>query len=182
MTTKNTRRRAVTRTLAVVAVVILLIGVSLEVITTDMKPATPPPVTVSTSSSSLASESTSSTTSEATTSSSISTTRTTSATSSTGSIEITSPAYSLSVAVGDIYNISGIVSPKPTLPDYVLIQVYQKGGTGDLDAETATVLPNGYFQYNATVGSTWTTGYYVITATDSYGATGNVTIYVGCDY
>ena len=182
MTTKNTKRRAVTRTIVVLAVVILLVGVSLEVITTDMKPAAPPPVTDITSISSLPSASTSTTTSEATTSSSALTTRTTSATSSTGSIEITSPAYSLSVAVGDIYNISGIVSPKPTLPDYVLIQVYQKGGTGDLDADTATARSSGYFQYNATVGSAWTTGYYVITATDSYGATGNVTIYVGCNY
>jgi hypothetical protein len=86
------------------------------------------------------------------------------------------------VAVGDNYTIAGHITPTPNLPDKVLLQVYQQGATVDLDAETAKVNATGGFQFIATVGPTWTTGYYVITATDTYGAAGNVTIFVGCNY
>ncbi len=84
--------------------------------------------------------------------------------------------------MGQNYKISGTIAPMPKLPDYVLIQVSEQGVPDDLDAETATVQPNGYFYYNATVGPSWTSGTYLITAIDTYGATGNVTIQVGCHY
>lgn len=157
---------------AVVVAVVMIVGVSAEVFASGVKPGP------------TSNTSTSISTSTTVTSAAItcSTTSTGNTNSSVGTIDITSPAGALSVFVGDTYNISGFVIPNPTHQDSVLIQVYQVCSPVDLDANTVTVSPGGTFQWIATVGATWTTGYYTITAVDTYGAIGSTTIYVGCNY
>jgi|GEM_PF-5237129 peptidoglycan hydrolase CwlO-like protein len=95
----------------------------------------------------------------------------------TGSITFSSPASGAPLSGQAIYTISGTISPTPTLPDNVFISVNQVGSSNVLDAQTVSVTGTGTFSYatNAGGNSAWVTGTYVITATDSNGATGTTT-------
>ena len=95
----------------------------------------------------------------------------------TGSITFSSPTSGASIVGTASYTISGTISPTPTLPDNVFISVNQVGSSNVLDAQTVSVTGTGTFSYatNAGGNSAWVTGTYVITATDSNGATGTTT-------
>jgi hypothetical protein len=92
-----------------------------------------------------------------------------------GSISFTSPAAGASFSGSQAYTISGTVSPAPTQADGVGITVKNPAGQV-VDQDTAAVT-SGAFSYSTAVGGTssWTTGTYTISATDSFGATGSAT-------
>ena len=92
-----------------------------------------------------------------------------------GSITFSSPASGASYTGSQSYTISGTVSPAPTQPDNVGITVKNPSGQ-TVDQDTAAVT-SGAFSYSTAVGGTssWTSGTYTITATDSFGATGTTT-------
>jgi hypothetical protein len=96
----------------------------------------------------------------------------------TGSITFTSPAPGVSLSGTQSYTISGTITPTPSLPDNVFIEVEPQGSSSVLDASTQAVSATGSFSYTTNVGgnSLWVPGTYVITATDSNGATGMITI------
>ncbi len=79
---------------------------------------------------------------------------------------------------GQSLNISGTINPTPTLPDSVLIQVQEQSTVGDIDSGTAAVQTGGMFSYSIVIGSTWDNAIYIITVTDSYGASGSENIVV----
>ena len=92
-----------------------------------------------------------------------------------GSISFTSPTSGASLKGSASYTISGSVSPTPTQADEVGI-VVKNPASQIVDQDTATVT-SGAFSYATAVGGTssWTSGIYTITATDSFGATGTTT-------
>jgi hypothetical protein len=94
-----------------------------------------------------------------------------------GSISFTSPASGTSFKGTQSYSITGAVSPIPSEPDNVFIQVKNPSGV-PVDAISVLVQPTtGTFTYPTATGGTsnWVTGTYTITATDSFGATGSTT-------
>ena len=98
-------------------------------------------------------------------------------TTSADSITFSSPDPSTALFPDQNLTISGTINPAPTLPATVLIQVGPQGSLIPLLAATVAVGTNGTFWYSALVGYTWEmTGIvqvtFVITATDSTGATG----------
>jgi len=98
----------------------------------------------------------------------------------TGSITFSSPTAGTSLtASATAYTIAGTITPTPNLPDNVNIQVTLQGSSQVLDAQNVAVGAGGTFSYatNAGGNSAWITGTYVITATDSNGATGTTTFH-----
>ena len=97
----------------------------------------------------------------------------------TGSIAFSSPATSFAPVGSTAYTITGTITPTPTLPDNVNIQVTEQGASGVFDATNVAVGTGGTFTYSTYAGgnSAWTTGTYVITATDSNGAAGTQTFH-----
>ena len=95
-----------------------------------------------------------------------------------GSITFTSPASSASYSGAQAYTISGTITPTPTQADNVGITVKNPSGS-IVDAGNVAVT-SGAFSYSTAAGSSvnpssWPTGTYTITATDSFGATGSIT-------
>ena len=99
------------------------------------------------------------------------------ASAATGSITFSSPATTFAPIGSTAYTITGTITPTPTLPDNVNIQVTEQGASGVFDATNVAVTAGGTFTYSTYAGgnSAWTSGTYVITATDSNGATGTQT-------
>ena len=99
------------------------------------------------------------------------------AASSSGPITFTSPAAGASLSGTQAYVISGTISPTPSLPDNVFIQVSPQGSTLVVDAQQVALANNGTFSYSTNVGgnSGWTPGTYIITAFDSYANIGTTT-------
>ncbi len=95
----------------------------------------------------------------------------------TGSITFTSPSPGASLSGTQSYTISGTISPTPSLPDDVFIEVQPQGSSTVLDFSNVAVTASGTFSYTTNVGgnSEWVSDTYVITATDSNGATGTTT-------
>jgi len=95
----------------------------------------------------------------------------------TGSITFSSPAASTVYSGQGAYTISGTITPTPSLPDNVNVVVTQQGQSTPLDVETASVQAGGVFSVSTLYGgnSAWTSGTYVITASDSTGASGTIT-------
>ncbi len=159
--------QSIARRLVVVAVVVLLVGVSLVIYSLG----------TTTTSPSFA------VTSSATMTESLSATTSTTMITSVGSIAFSSPDPGYALYADQNLTISGSISPAPTPSDSVFIQVAPQGSLVSLVAVTVPVGANGTFRYSTLVGSTWagieallTT--YVITATDSNGATGTDTFMV----
>jgi hypothetical protein len=96
---------------------------------------------------------------------------------SAGSITFSSPAAGSSFKGSQSYTIAGAVSPAPGQPDNAFITVKNPSGTTVDAASVAVSASTGDFSYSTAVGgsSSWVTGTYTITATDSYGATGTTT-------
>jgi hypothetical protein len=95
-----------------------------------------------------------------------------------GSITFTSPASGASYKGTQSYSISGTVSPAPTQPDNVGITV--KNPSGQTVDVANVAVSTGAFSYATATGSSvnpssWPTGTYTISATDSFGATGTTT-------
>ena len=99
------------------------------------------------------------------------------ASAATGSIAFSSPATTFAPNGSTAYTITGTITPTPTLPDNVNIQVTEQGASGVFDATNVAVAAGGTFTYSTYAGgnSAWTSGTYVITATDSNGASGTQT-------
>ena len=95
-----------------------------------------------------------------------------------GVVILTNPGEFEALQLGENFTVSGTVPPTARLPDYVLIQVNQQGSVMVLDSGYVSVQPGGSFWYSAVVGMTWPSGTYVITATDSYGAVGDLSVTV----
>ncbi len=96
----------------------------------------------------------------------------------TGSITFTSPPPGVSLIDFGPLLITGTISPTPLLPDNVSIAITLQGSSsGPFDQVTAAVGAGGAFSYLAPVIPlfNFATGTYVISATDSYGATGTTT-------
>ena len=96
----------------------------------------------------------------------------------TGSITFTSPPAGASFYDFGPLNISGTISPIPMLPDNVSIALTLQGSpSGPIEQETAAVGAGGAFSYLAPLIGLFVSasGTYVISATDSYGATGATT-------
>ena len=94
-----------------------------------------------------------------------------------GSISFSSPSAGSSFKDSQSYTISGTVSPAPGQADSAFISVTNPAGK-PVDAGSVPVSPNsGTFTYSTAVGGTssWTTGTYTISVTDSLGATGSMT-------
>jgi len=98
-------------------------------------------------------------------------------TSTAGSITFTSPSSGSSFTGAQTVIISGTVSPTPSLPDSVFIDMTLLGSASPVVTTTQAVAASGAFSYTARVGGSplWVTGTYVITATDSSAATGTIT-------
>ncbi len=95
----------------------------------------------------------------------------------TGSITFSSPAVRRAdIGYSSVHDL-WTISPTPTLPDNVFISVNQQGSSDVLDATIVAVTAGGTFSYATYAGgnTAWVTGTYVITATDSNGATGTTT-------
>ncbi len=101
-----------------------------------------------------------------------STTMSTTSTEPAGAIAFSNPEAYETLAPNQNLTISGAVSPEPTTPDSILIEVTQQGSLTVLHEGTVAVQSAGTFSYSTSVGPTWPSGTYVITATDSSGATG----------
>ena len=96
--------------------------------------------------------------------------------SAAGSITFSSPASGASYSGSTSYSIAGTVSPVPTQADNVAITVKNPAGAVVDTGNAAVSLTNGAFSYATAVGnpvnpSTWPTGTYTISASDSLGAT-----------
>ena len=135
--------------------------------------------TTTTSSTTSTSTTSSHTTSTSTTSSMTSTTSTTSTTHSTiaSSMTFTSPSPGKSFTSAQSYTISGTISPPPSLPDNVFIDVMLQNSSTLLDFSTQAVSASGTFSYTTSIGgsSAWVTGTYVIAAVDSNSVRGTMT-------
>jgi len=94
-----------------------------------------------------------------------------------GSITFSSPTAGTALSGVASYTVSGTITPTPNLPDNVNIQVTEQGSSQVLDAANVAVGAGGTFTYSTNAGgnSAWTTGTYVISASDSNGATGTTT-------
>lgn len=97
------------------------------------------------------------------------------ASAATGTITFTSPAAGSTLTSGQSYTISGTITPTPTLPDNVNIQVTLQSTGQVVDVANVAVQSGGAFSYSTVAGSNFATGTYTITATDSSGATGTTT-------
>jgi hypothetical protein len=96
----------------------------------------------------------------------------------TGSIAFTNPRPGESFYDFGPFLISGTISPAPLLPDNVSIAVALQGSSsGPIDQQTVAVGAGGAFSYLAPLIGLFVSasGTYVISATDSYGATGTTT-------
>jgi cobalamin biosynthesis Mg chelatase CobN len=104
-------------------------------------------------------------------------TTTSTTTTPVGSIVFTSPSSGSSFAGPQSYTISATISPTPPSRDNVSILVTLLGSSSAIDSSTQAVTASGTFSYATHVGGTpsWVTGTYVISATDSHGATGLTT-------
>lgn len=94
-----------------------------------------------------------------------------------GSITFSSPASGASYKGTQSYSITGAVSPIPSQPDNVFVSVKSPGGL-TVDAGSVSVSQStGTFTYATATGgsSSWVSGTYTITATDSFGAIGSTT-------
>jgi uncharacterized protein YoxC len=90
-----------------------------------------------------------------------------------GIVTFTSPTQGSTV--NGPYTIAGQVSPAQSGADNLFIKVTSPTGT-IVDAVNAPVTPtSGAFSYATTSGTSWVSGTYTITASDSYGATGSET-------
>jgi len=144
--------------------------------TTTSTTSTPTSSTTQSSSTSTTSTTTKSSTSSSMTSTSTSasstfTTSTSATTTTAVGITFTSPALGTSLVGQQAYTISGTIYPIPALPDNVSIEVQLLGSSTVLDSSIQPVTPSGNFSYTTHVGGShpWTSGPYLITATDSYG-------------
>lgn len=97
---------------------------------------------------------------------------------SRGNITFSSPISGASLAVGQTLTISGSITPTPSLPDSVVIVAGQWDSTTAIPGVVVTVEPDGAFSYSTVVSPYWNDGAYVITVTDSNGATGIETFLV----
>lgn len=95
-----------------------------------------------------------------------------------GGLALTNPEEGETLILGENYTISGNVPQPEALPDHVLIQVSQEGSLASLASGYVVVQANGSFSYSMVLRTTWPCGTYVITATDSYGSTGSVSVAV----
>jgi CO/xanthine dehydrogenase FAD-binding subunit len=100
-----------------------------------------------------------------------------------GTIKFSSPPNGGTLTGTQSYTISGTISPTPSLPDSVHIEVQLQGGGAPgmpgstvADSSTVAVTASGTFSYATKVGgsSAWVPGAYIIMATDSKGASGNM--------
>jgi prefoldin subunit 5 len=101
-----------------------------------------------------------------------------SAAAATGTISFSSPAAGAHYSAGTSYTIAGTITPTPSLPDNVFIEVTSQSTGTVVDATNVAVQAGGAFSYATAAGSNFATGTYVITATDSNGATGTEDISV----
>lgn len=95
----------------------------------------------------------------------------------TGTLTFTSPTSGTQLSGTQSYTISGTISPVPTPgTDNVNIQVTNPSSQL-VDVQTVSVSNTGTFSYSTNAGgsSSWTTGTYKISATDSNGASNTVT-------
>src|SRR5208283_1200674 len=94
----------------------------------------------------------------------------------TGVITFTNPTDFSSFGGPQPYTISGTITPIPPLPDNVFIQVRLQGSLYPVDAQTVSLTSDGTFSYSTYMGgnAAWTNGTYVITASDSSGATASI--------
>jgi len=92
-----------------------------------------------------------------------------------GTVTFTSPTSGSTVS--GPYTITGTVSPAPTLPDNMFIKVTNPSNNVVDVADVPVTTGTGAFTYSTTTGtgSTWPSGTYTITGTDSNGNTGSST-------
>jgi len=95
--------------------------------------------------------------------------------SAAGTVTFTSPTAG--APLSGSYTITGTVSPAPTTPDNLFIQVLNPSGALVNVYDTPVTINTGAFSQAATTGSgsQWTSGTYTIKATDTYSATGSTT-------
>jgi len=76
------------------------------------------------------------------------------ASAATGSIAFSSPATSFAPVGSTAYTITGTITPTPTLPDNVNIQVTEQGASGVFDATNVAVGTGGTFTYSTYLAET----------------------------
>ncbi len=95
-----------------------------------------------------------------------------------GEISFTSPAADTTYRPGQTLTISGSITPKPESTDTVFLQASQSDSTTAISDVLLTVGPDGTFSYSTVVSPYWYPGAYVITVSDSNGATAYQTFLV----